>query len=115
MVTYFSSLLTVLQPQNLILLFLCSLVGVVLGAIPGLSGGLGLTLILPLTFALNTEMSFCMLLGMHVGGMSGAFIASVLVGIPGTPASMSRRRPRTAPPHSPPGYFPCRWRRSTIL
>ena len=38
MVTYFSSLLTVLQPQNLILLFLCSLVGVVLGAIPGLSG-----------------------------------------------------------------------------
>ena len=88
MVTYFSSLLTVLQPQNLILLFLCSLVGVVLGAIPGLSGGLGLTLILPLTFALNTEMSFCMLLGMHVGGMSGAFIASVLVGIPGTPASI---------------------------
>lgn len=88
MATYFSSLLTVLEPQNLILLILCSVLGVILGAIPGLSGGLGITLILPLTFALSTEMSFAMLLGMHVGGMSGAFIASVLVGIPGTPASI---------------------------
>ena len=89
MAAYFSSLLTVLQPVNLLMLFLCSMIGVVLGAIPGLSGGLGMTLILPLTFALNTEMSFCMLLGMYVGGASGAFIAAVLVGIPGTPASIT--------------------------
>lgn len=88
MSSYFSALLTVLQPGNLILLFLCSVLGVVLGAIPGLSGGLGMTLILPMTFALSTEVSFCMLLGMYVGGMSGAFIAAVLVGIPGTPAAI---------------------------
>lgn len=88
MATYFSSLLTVLQPMNLAMLLFCSIIGVILGAIPGLSGGLGITLILPLTFALNTEISFCMLLGMYVGGMSGAFIAAVLVGIPGTPASI---------------------------
>jgi len=88
MASYFSALLTVLQPLNLLMLFVCSMLGVILGAIPGLSGGLGMTLILPLTFALNTELSFCMLLGMYVGGMSGAFIAAVLVGIPGTPAAI---------------------------
>lgn len=88
MASYFASLLTVLQPSNLLMLFVCSMLGVVLGAIPGLSGGLGMTLILPMTFALNTELSFCMLLGMYVGGMSGAFIAAVLVGIPGTPAAI---------------------------
>ena len=58
--TYFGSLLTVFQPMNLLLLYFCSLVGVVLGAIPGLSGGLGITLILPLTFALSSDLSFCM-------------------------------------------------------
>lgn len=88
MASYFTALTTVLQPMNLLMLFVCSILGVILGAIPGLSGGLGMTLILPLTFALNTELSFCMLLGMYIGGMSGAFIAAVLVGIPGTPAAI---------------------------
>jgi len=87
--TYFGSLLTVFQPMNLLLLYFCSLVGVVLGAIPGLSGGLGITLILPLTFALSSDLSFCMLLGMYVGGISGSFIAAVLVGIPGSAASIA--------------------------
>lgn len=89
METYIASLLTVLQPLNLSMLYLCSLVGCVLGAIPGLSGGLGITLILPITFALSAELSFCMLLGMYVGGISGSFIAAVLVGIPGSAASIA--------------------------
>ena len=89
MATYLSALLVVLQPLNLIMLFICAVIGCILGAIPGLSGGLGITLILPMTFALNTELSFCMLLGMYVGGISGSFIAAVLVGIPGSAASIA--------------------------
>jgi len=87
--TYISSLMTVLQPLNLFMLFVCSMIGVVLGAIPGLSGGLGISLILPMTFALSADLSFCMLLGMYVGGISGSFIAAVLVGIPGSGASIA--------------------------
>ena len=89
MQAYLQGLLTCLQPLNLIMLYVCSLVGCVLGAIPGLAGGLGITLILPLTFALDTNLSFCMLLGMYVGGISGSFISSVLVGIPGSAASIA--------------------------
>lgn len=89
MATYLASLMTVLQPMNLIMLWVCAVIGCILGAIPGLSGGLGITLILPMTFALNTELSFCMLLGMYVGGISGSFIAAVLVGIPGSAASIA--------------------------
>lgn len=88
MEAYLTALSTLLQPANFIMMFLCAMVGVVLGAIPGLSGGLGITLILPMTFALNTELSFAMLLGMYVGGVSGSFIAAVLVGIPGSGASI---------------------------
>ncbi len=45
--------------------------GCILGAIPGLSGGLGITLILPLTFALNTNLSFAMLIGLFIGFLPG--------------------------------------------
>ena len=88
MASYLSALGVLFQPMNFIMMYLCSLVGCVLGAIPGLSGGLGITLILPMTFALNTNLSFAMLLGMYVGGVSGSFIAAVLVGIPGSAAAV---------------------------
>ena len=89
MEAYLSALTTLLQPTNFIMMYLCCLVGCVLGAIPGLSGGLGITLILPMTFALSTELSFAMLVGMYVGGVSGSFIAAVLIGIPGSAASIA--------------------------
>lgn len=86
---YLEALVILLQPLNLVALYLCSLIGIVLGAIPGLAGGLGITLILPMTFSLSAELSFSMLLGMYIGGISGSFIASVLVGIPGSAAAMA--------------------------
>ena len=89
MADYITAFLTLMEPMNFIMMYLCSLVGCVLGAIPGLSGGLGITLILPMTFALSTELSFSMLLGMYVGGVSGSFIAAVLVGIPGSASSIA--------------------------
>ena len=85
---YLQALGILLQPANFLIMYACSLIGCVLGAIPGLSGGLGITLLLPMTFALNTEVSFAMLIGMYVGGVSGSFIAAVLVGIPGSASSI---------------------------
>ncbi|MBQ8130440.1 MAG: tripartite tricarboxylate transporter permease [Clostridia bacterium] len=88
MQAYLQALGILLQPANFLVMYVCALVGCVLGAIPGLSGGLGITLLLPMTFALNTEISFAMLIGMYVGGVSGSFIAAVLVGIPGSASSI---------------------------
>lgn len=76
------------QPINFVMMVVCAVIGCILGAIPGLSGGLGITLILPMTFALNTSLSFSMLVAMYVGGVSGSFIAAVLLGIPGSAASI---------------------------
>jgi putative tricarboxylic transport membrane protein len=89
MAAYFSALLTVLQPTHLIIILVCSLAGIVFGAIPGLSGGLGVSLLLPLTFGMEPTLGFAMLIGMWVGGVSGSFIAATLVSIPGSPASIA--------------------------
>ncbi len=89
MQTYIEALMICLQPANFLMMYAMVVLGCILGAIPGLSGGIGISLLLPLTFALTKEMSFCMLLGMYVGSCSGSFIAAVLIGIPGSSASIA--------------------------
>lgn len=63
-------------------------VGMVFGAIPGLSAALAVTLGLPFTFAMTAEQGLCTLMGLYVGGISGGLISATLLNIPGTPASL---------------------------
>lgn len=51
-----------MKPLNLLLIFAMVALGIVFGAIPGLSATLGIALLLPITFGLSTETSFVMLL-----------------------------------------------------
>lgn len=86
---YISGLLTCLQPQNLILIVGVVIVGIIFGAIPGLSATLGISLLLPVTFGLSTTTSFIVLLAMWIGGVSGTFISACLIGIPGSSSSIA--------------------------
>ncbi len=62
--------------------------GMVFGAIPGLTAALGVSLILPFTFAMTAHEGITTLIGIYVGGISGGLIAAVLLNIPGSPASI---------------------------
>ena len=64
-------------------------VGMILGAIPGLSGGTGLIIMLPLTFHMEINHAVALLMGIYIGGVSGGYIGSILLGIPGTPNSIA--------------------------
>ena len=55
---YISALMTCLEPINLLLIVAMVSLGIVFGAIPGLSATLGIALLLPVTFGLSTETSF---------------------------------------------------------
>ena len=58
-----------MKPLNLLLIFAMVALGIVFGAIPGLSATLGIALLLPITFGLSTETSFVMLLAIWIGGV----------------------------------------------
>ena len=58
-----------LQPANLLLIVAMVSLGIVFGAIPGLSATLGIALLLPVTFGLSTETSFVLLLAIWIGGV----------------------------------------------
>lgn len=89
MAAYLSALLVCLKPLNLLLIFAMVSLGIVFGAIPGLSATLGIALLLPITFGLSTETSFVMLLAIWIGGVSGTFISAVLIGIPGSSSAIA--------------------------
>ena len=63
------------------------ILGVTVGAIPGLGGTMAIALLLPLVYQFSPGASLGMLLGIYKGSMFGGSIAAISFGIPGTPAA----------------------------
>jgi len=61
--------------------------GIVFGFLPGLSATMGVALLLPFTFGMDTVDSFALLLGVYVGGIYGGSLTAILIRTPGTPAA----------------------------
>ncbi|MBU2879905.1 MULTISPECIES: tripartite tricarboxylate transporter permease [Aliiglaciecola] len=75
------------QPSNLLILFASSFIGILFGAMPGLTATLGIALLTTLTYSLNTDTALISLLGMYVGAVYGGSYPAILLNIPGTPAA----------------------------
>ena len=82
-----SGFLAVIQPENLIYIFGGVIVGMVLGAIPGLTATMAIALVIPLTYYLTPTQSLIMLLAAYNAGTFGGSISAILIGTPGTPAA----------------------------
>ncbi|KFB11456.1 tripartite tricarboxylate transporter permease [Nitratireductor basaltis] len=74
--------------QNLLLLLAGTGLGIVVGAIPGLTASMLIALTLPLTFHMDPVSAVTLLIGEYVGGISGGLITAILLRMPGTPASI---------------------------
>lgn len=74
---------------NYVLIAAGVIVGLVFGCIPGLSGSTALILTIPISLTLDSVQAFCLFMGVFVGGCSGGCISAILVGIPGTPSSLT--------------------------
>ncbi len=78
---------TVLQPFNLVVLFVSTLAGLVMGILPGLSATMAIALLTGLTYNFPTQSALIALLGIYVGSISGGCQSAILLNMPGTPAS----------------------------
>ena len=73
---FFTQMIALFNPLMILIMLVCTIVGIVFGAIPGLSGGLAVSLLLPLTFGMDDLLSFAMMIAVWVGGISGGFISA---------------------------------------
>ena len=77
----------VFQPLTFALLVFGTAMGVVIGALPGLTASMGIILLLPLVYRLPANVSLVMLCGLFCGGMFGGSISAILLKTPGTPSA----------------------------
>jgi putative tricarboxylic transport membrane protein len=69
------------------LLILGVMIGIAIGSLPGLTATMGVALILPITFKMESLTGILMLLGVYAGAMYGGSISAILLKTPGTPAA----------------------------
>ena len=79
----------VLQPYNIVLMFVGIVLGVIVGVLPGLGGANGVAILLPLTFSMSPTSAIIMLSCIYWGALFGGAITSILFNIPGEPWSVA--------------------------
>jgi len=70
------------------LIFIGVFSGIVVGAIPGLTGSMLIALTLPITFHMTPLHATTLLVAMYVGSITGALITATLLRMPGSPAAV---------------------------
>lgn len=78
-----------LTPLFFLLAISGTFVGIVFGAIPGMTATMAVAVCLPLTYSLGLSNGLALLLGLYVGGISGGLVPAILLNIPGTPSSIT--------------------------
>ena len=79
---------TALQPNNLLLLFIGVVLGLIIGVLPGLGGTSGVAILLPVSVyiaASSPTSAVIFLAGIYWGALFGGVVTSILFNIPGEP------------------------------
>lgn len=79
----------VLNIQTMLWCSFGSILGIILGALPGLTATMGIALVMPISFQLSAATGIGMLLSVYCGAVCGASIPAILLGIPGNPNAIA--------------------------
>lgn len=70
---------------NLLIIAAAVVLGLVVGAIPGLTGTMALALLINITYGMSKQAAVAFMLGTYVGAVSGGLFSAIMLNIPGTP------------------------------
>lgn len=77
------------QPYNLAMMALGCLLGLFIGAMPGLGSVNGVAILLPITFFVPPTAAIIFLAAIYYGSMYGGAISSIMLGIPGASTAVA--------------------------
>lgn len=76
------------NPAVLLTLFLGVVLGLTVGALPGLNDSITIAVLIPVTFGMKPTLAFALLVGIYVSSACGGSIPAVLLEIPGTASAV---------------------------
>lgn len=74
--------------MSILFVFLGSLLGMIVGTLPGLSVTMATALLLSLTYSWPTEYALSMIMGVYVVGVYSGAVSAILINVPGAPSSV---------------------------
>ena len=77
------------EPLLILLVAIGTFVGIYIGAIPGLSGTMAVSLLVSFTFGWETHPALALMIGVFVGAVFGGSRSAILLNIPGAPAAVA--------------------------
>ncbi|KSV58096.1 tripartite tricarboxylate transporter permease [Acetivibrio ethanolgignens] len=77
----------VLTPSTFMLIFAGTVLGVIFGAMPGVSASMAVALALPFAYVMNPVIAIAFLVAVYCASITGGGITAILFKIPGTPSS----------------------------
>jgi putative tricarboxylic transport membrane protein len=77
------------SPGNVALIFVGVLIGVIVGALPGLSSPMAVALLLPFTITLEPVPAIAMMASLYCAGTFGGSISAILINAPGAPPAVA--------------------------
>lgn len=83
----FEGSVALLDPTILMLIFVGTVFGVVVGALPGLTSTMGVALLVPVTFGMSPAAGLALLGAIYCSSTYSGAISAILINIPGTPAN----------------------------
>jgi putative tricarboxylic transport membrane protein len=82
-------LMSWLDPQLMFLTSIGAFAGIYVGAIPGLSVTMAVSILISFTFSWELNEALAMMFGVYVGGVYGGSRTAILINIPGAPAAIA--------------------------
>ncbi len=73
--------------EGILVLVLGTVLGIVLGAMPGIGSTVAVAIVLPFTLTMSQAPAIILLLAVYAGSVYGGSIAAILINTPGTPQS----------------------------
>lgn len=77
----------VLEPTTFLLIFGGTIMGVIFGAMPGVSASMAVALALPFAYPLNGVVAIAFLVSVYCASITGGGVTAILFKIPGTPSN----------------------------
>ncbi len=75
------------NPENLLIMAIGTIAGYFIGAMPGLTATIGMALLIPFTYGMNSYSALILLMAVFNASFFGGGITAVLVNTPGTPSA----------------------------
>jgi len=84
---FLDNVISLINLHSILLMCIGTLLGLSVGAMPGLTATMACALLLGITYSMSVEDALIILLAVFAGAMTGGSISAILVNVPGTPAA----------------------------